>query len=76
MNFEQPKVRLLLTLVIAFSMTMPATIFVSMGLEGEAASEFGSPGVRAEHRSLVQIDDVAYEVWIEGETHDTAVMFS
>jgi hypothetical protein len=73
---KQPSFRLLLSFVIAFSMTMPATIIVSKGFEWGSASEFISPGVGAEHRSLVQVDDIIYEVWIEGETHDTVIMFS
>jgi|GEM_PF-4482288 len=73
---KQPNVRLLLTLVIAFSMTMPATIFVSTGLEWGPASEMTTPGMNAEHNALVQTDDVLYEVWIEGDTHETAIMFS
>ena len=76
MLLKQPGFRLLLTLAIAFSMTMPATIIVGADFKTDIPAEPAVGGIGAEHMSVVQIDDVVYGVWVEGETHHTAIMFS
>jgi hypothetical protein len=69
---RQPIGRLLLPIVIAFSMTMPATILVGLDYGNVSLS----PGSNFEERAIVQTGQEIYEAWVDGPIHQTWIMFS
>jgi hypothetical protein len=71
---KQAGLRLLLTLVIAFSMTMPATIIVGAG--DNFTNETDYSNLETEKEAAVHIGGNIYKVWIEGDVHDTKIMFT
>jgi murein tripeptide amidase MpaA len=66
------KVKILVSVVVAFSMILPAAAVVS----GIQSVTIPSSGDESGQSATVTLGDMTYKVWIEGEQHFSYIMFS